>query len=140
MVIQRWQTVFLFISLVLVSIFSVSNFGTIEDMNSVHTVVNASSNIGYWLYNLAIVLILLISIFMFKKQNVQKLLVLLSAAMMGGSAMWGYNYLHFITPAQSIMHYSISWVLLIVAFGLSLCAYFLILSDQRLLKSADRLR
>ena len=140
MVLQRWQTVLLFISLVLISIFSVSNYGTLEMADGGQLSIMASENTGYWLYNLAIVLILLISIFQFKTPGWQKTFIVIALLMMVGTAIWGCLYLNNLTMSGGAMHLNISWILLIVAFGLSLVSFFLICSDQRKLKAADRIR
>ena len=140
MVLQRWQTVLLFISIVLISIFSVSNYATLISSDGGQTVLSASSNTGYWIYNMVIILLLLISIFQFKNLTCQKILIWLSAAMMGGSAIWGYNYLHRLAAPQNMVHLNVSWVLLIVAFGFALISIILITRDQRILKSYDRIR
>lgn len=135
MVIQRWQSLLLFISVALMAIFSVSDYGKAMSGNT-ETFIAVSQNTGYWIYNIIIAIILFISIFMFKNLGAQKCLVILSALMMGGSAIWGFNYLH----QMSSVSLTYSWILLIVAFGLTVISYFLIAADQRLLKSYDRLR
>lgn len=139
MVIQRWQSLLLFISLVLMSIFSVSNYATIYTDGG-NCIINASSNTGYWIFNILIVLVLLIAIFLFKKLNVQKFFVVLGIVMMAATAIWGYNYLHQIASADAVVKLGFSWILLIVAFGLSIISFICIGSDQKLLKSYDRLR
>lgn len=140
MVIQRWQTVLLFLALVLVSIFSVSNYATLIQPDNMEMTVSASANTGYWLYNVAIILILLISIFQFKTPKLQKTFVLIAAAMIGGTAIWGYNYLQRLGIGSVDVHLNVSWILLIIAFGFTVISFFLICKDQRLLKSYDRIR
>lgn len=140
MVIQRWQSVLLFIALVLVSIFCVSAYGKFIMPDDVIISVIASTNTGYWLYNMGIVLLLLISIFLFKTPGWQKCLIWISIFMMGGSAIWGYNYLHAIVPQGATVTLGLSWILLCVAFGLAIVSLFLIAADQKLLKSYDRIR
>lgn len=139
MVIQRWQSLLLFISLVLISIFSVSNYGTLHTSDA-QFIVNASNNTGYWFFNLAIILLLLVSIFMFKMLNVQKLLVAIATIAMGADAIWGYKYLHLLANSEASVSFGASWILLIVAFGLTIISFFLICADQKLLRSYDRLR
>lgn len=139
MVIQRWQSLLLFVSLVLMSIFSVSNYATIYSDGG-NTIINASANTGYWIFNILIVLVLLVSIFLFKKLNVQKFFVCLGIIMMGTTAIWGYNYLHQLAGEGDVVKLGFSWILLIVAFGLSIISFFCIGADQKLLKSYDRLR
>lgn len=140
MVIQRWQTVFLFVSLVLLAIFSVSEYGVFHLADGAELPIQASENIGYWIYNIVIVLLLLIAIFLFKNPGLQKTLIIVGILMMGGSAIWGYNYLHSIVIDGASLSLTYSWILLIVAFGLSIFSIVLISSDQSRLRAADRLR
>lgn len=135
MVLQRWQSLLLFIALVLVATFSVSNYATIDS-----NVLNASGNLGYWFYNMAIVLLLLVSIFLFRHLSLQKILVVVSALMMCGSAVWGFCFLRSLSGEGSVMQFGISWILLAVAFVLALVSWCLINKDYKLLRSAYKLR
>lgn len=140
MVLQRWQSLLLFIAVVLMGIFSVSAYGVKESPDMLSTGIYASENTGYWFLNILTAVVLFIAIFMFKKLNAQKCLVLLACGMMGASAIWGYNYLHRLSVAPVECHLTYTWILLIVAFGLSVISLFLIGADQKLLKSYDRIR
>lgn len=139
MVIQRWQSLLLFISLVLVAIFSVSNYATLH--GEVDLTLNAATNAGYWLYNMAATLVLLVSIFMFRRLKLQQRLVRLAAFMLCGTAVWGYCYLcGLATDAQMSLSLGYSWILLAVAFVLAIVASCLIGKDYKLIYHSERLR
>ena len=134
MVIQRWQSLLLFIAVVLMAIFSVSNIANISQGQEM-VGISAQSNVGYWFLNIATAVVMFVAIFMFKQLNVQKCLVGLSCLMMGASAIWGFNYFRGLGGELTF-----SWILLIVSFGFAVISFILIGKDQKLLKSYDRLR
>lgn len=140
MVIQRWQSLLLFISMVLVAIFSVSDYASIVVDDKMTIILNASENIGYWILNILTAVMLLLSIFLFKKPSKQKLTVILSSLLMIASAIWGLLYIKIGASDCESYRFGLSWILLFAAFVMTVVAYFCIVADQKLLKSYDRIR
>lgn len=140
MVIQRWQSLLLFIGVILMAIFSVSAYAYFTTHDGIDTGIYLSENIGYWILNILIAFVLFLSIFAFRNLKVQKLLVLLSILMMVASAIWGLLYVSGLSKQGVEVHLTYSWILLIVSFGLAIISLILINADQKLLKSYDRLR
>ncbi|MBQ9076357.1 MAG: DUF4293 family protein [Muribaculaceae bacterium] len=136
MVIQRWQSVFLFLASVMMGIFSFIPFasqGIGEESVQFHP-VDAPV---YCTLNLLVAMLLLLAIFMFKNIRRQKTVTLVSVLLMVASAVAGgaiaYNG-----------KLSIDWtggaLLLACSVVLALAAYRRMVADERLLKSYDRIR
>lgn len=143
MVIQRWQSMLLFIAVVLMGIFSVSDYVRFDSPQLLPTDIFDSGNMCYRFLNVLIAAVLFVSIFLFKKLNLQKCFVFIACAMMVVSAIWGwYKINRFVAeiPGCDVFHFTASWILLIAAFVLSLISLFFIQADRNLLKSYDRLR
>ncbi len=136
MVIQRWQSVFLFLASVMMGIFSFVPFATQVSGEEILQFTPMDAPV-YCTLNLLIALLLLLAIFMFKNIKRQKTVTLVSVVLMVASAVSG-----------GVIVYSggmaVDWtggVLLLICSGvLALAAYRRIVADERLLRSYDRLR
>ena len=156
MVIQRWQSILLFIAFVAMTTFSFLSLGQVQlqDYTLNYTTIGfsiegVSTNeapsgdyIHTWIFfiiSIMCAIIPLINIFLFKNLKLQKtlcligILFILAAVSIG----CGYGYCTFEDA-------SVSWSSLIIAPLLALVAtimaYARINSDQRMLRSVDRIR
>lgn len=144
MVIQRWQSLFLFIAVVLMGIFSVSTLATITSPTGAYTEVafQAYDEWGYFLLNIVTTILVLLSIFLFKQTSVQRTIVLVSMLLMVISAVCGL-WIFFDLMGQNqgeTVKLSLSGILLCCSFVLCLLAYIFISKDEKLLRSYDRIR
>lgn len=142
MVIQRWQTVLLFIAVICMGIFSVAPLACMSTQMGETASFMAYQEWGYFLLNIIITLLLLISIFLFKQLNTQSTLVLVSMFLMIISVicgLWIYYDLVGQNPIEEVK-LSFSGLLLIGAFVFSLLSLICIRKDRKLLQSYDRLR
>lgn len=156
MVIQRWQSVFLLLAAVLMGVFTFLSLGQVQlaDYSLDFTTLGFSyegvptdgapsgfeSHTWYFFaISLTSAILPLINIFCFKNMRLQKNLCLIEIILLVGTACTGaiIGYYHFDTA-------SVSWSSLIIApllaFLADVMAYNRICRDQRLLRSADRLR
>lgn len=156
MVIQRWQSVLLFIAALCMGCFTFMSLGQMQlpdyslNFTTLGFTIEGESTggapTGYYMHTWAFFIVSLMSailplinIFLYKNLRLQKtlclieVLFLIAVAFIG--ALYGYN---------SIDNGAVSWSTLIIAPLLSLIAdvmaYGRINSDQRKLRSADRLR
>ena len=155
MVIQRWQTVLLFVSVVLMGCFSFASLGQIQTQDITYnftalgfspegqaTGAVAPESIGTW-YLMAVsllsALIPLIAIFVLRQERLQKNLCLLSMLLVvcvtGVAAVLGYN-----TFAGAEIEWSALVCAPFVALIAEVMAYQRICSDYRAIHSSDRLR
>lgn len=136
MVIQRWQSVFLFLASVMMVIFNFVPFAsqTIDAEAVPFTPLDAPA---YSVLNILVAILLLLSIFMFKNLKRQKTVILVSILLMFASVVSGgvivYSNCMSVDWAGSVL-------LLICSVALSLAAYRRIVADEKLLKSYDRIR
>lgn len=141
MVIQRMQTVFLFIATVLMVLFTFMPFAsTTTDMQVAN--LHPKDFPVYMILNLLIAVLLVISIFTFRNLKQQKKVTLLSmmlivcSAVTGGFLLYGPN-----APKGAV---ELVWaggiLLLIGALIFALLAYRGIRKDQKTLSSYDRIR
>lgn len=149
MVIQRIQSLFLLIAVVLLVIFMFTPFGFwnvtdgLADMGLAPLV--AVSQQGVMVPVCVAALLSLIAIFLFKKQSVQKLVVALAiVATLASAGMVIYlltcSYAD--TNPQVVLHpqWGGGGLLLVGTLITLVAAYRFISADQRLLRSYDRLR
>lgn len=156
MVIQRWQSVLLFIAAIAMFSFSFLSLGQVQlpDYTLNFTTMgfciegdstdNASSGfyMQTWLFFIVSIMsgiLPLINIFLFRNLKLQKTLCLIGILFILAAVSIGCAYGY-----CSFEGYSVSWSSLIIAPLLALIATFMarrrIISDERLLKSADRIR
>lgn len=150
MVIQRLQTLYLVLAIVLVSVFFYVPFGytTVADVAdgvSVLEPLRAGQFTGL-VVPMALTLVLMaVAIFMFKKMATQKLMVLVSALLTVVSmGVVVYVMVSGFSDTNTQVTMTSVWggggLLLVGALIAQMAAYNGISSDQRLLRSYDRLR
>lgn len=141
MVIQRWQTVFLFIAVVAMVLFIILPFANVTIDDQIFQ-VKPSHFIGYLTLNIVIALMLFISIFLYRNIRFQKKITLISIIMIAVSAVTGGLCLY--GPQAKWNDVSLIWeggiLLLIISLILALMAYRRMTADQKLLSDSGRIR
>lgn len=150
MVIQRLQTLYLILAIVMVSVFFYVPFGytTVADVAdgvSVLEPLRAGQFTGLVIPLALTLALMVVAIFMFKKMPMQKLMVLVSALLTVVSmGVVVYVMVSGFSDTNPQVTMSSVWggggLLLVGALIAQLAAYNGISSDQRLLRSYDRLR
>ncbi len=155
MVIQRWQSVLLFIASLAMFTFTFLSLGQIQLPDYSLNFTTLGFNIegettdgisGYYMHTWSFFIVALmcgiiplINIFLFRNLNLQKTLCLIEILFIIAAAAIGLRYGY-----SAIDGYSVSWSSLIIAPLLALVATYMayrrILGDQRLLQSTDRIR
>lgn len=156
MVIQRWQTIFLLITAIMMACFTFMSLGQVQltDYSLNFTTLGFTyegiptdgaisgyylHTWGFFIVSLMSVILPLINIFLFKNLKLQKNVCLIEIFFLLALLAIGvvYGYYHFETT-------TVSWSSIIIApliaFVADLMAYNRICSDQRLLRAADRIR
>lgn len=156
MVIQRWQSVLLFIVTVMMACFTFMSLGQVQltdySLNfttlgfTYEGIPSQGGETGYYMHTWAFFIVSLLSmvlplinIFLFKNLKLQKNVCIIEIFLLLALLAIGvvYGYYHFDTT-------TVSWSSIIIApliaFVADLMAYNRISSDQRLLKAADRIR
>ena len=139
MVIQRWQTVFLFIATVLVALFTFMPFAsaTVDSQ-----ILHPKDFPVYLILNLLIAVLLFLAIFMYRNLKLQKKVTLLSMLLMCCSAVCGGFLLY--GPNAPKGEVELVWaggiLLLLGALVFAILAYRGIGKGQRTLSSYDRIR
>lgn len=158
MVIQRWQTVFLLIVAAMMSCFTFCSLGQVQmpDMSldfstigfSIEGEATDGAPSGYYMYtwpffivSLLSVVLPFIAIFLFKNMKLQKnvcsIEMLFIVALVVIGCLYGYD-------SEAFQGNSVRWSSVVVALPLALVAdilaYNRISSDQKLLRSTERLR
>ncbi len=150
MVIQRLQTLYLILAIVMVSVFFYVPFGytTVADVAdgvSVLEPLRAGQFTGLVIPMALTLALMVVAIFMFKKMPMQKLMVLVSALLTVVSmGVVVYVMVSGFSDTNPQVTMTSVWggggLLLVGALIAQLAAYNGISSDQRLLRSYDRLR
>lgn len=138
MVIQRWQTVFLFIASMLMICFTVAPFAEVEGVTQS---LRPADFIGYLTLNIVIAVLLLVAIFLYRNLKLQKKIVAISMVMIIVSAICGGLYLFGPAAPEGKVTLVMGWGIgsLIFSLLLSFMAYRRINADKKLLESADRI-
>lgn len=155
MVIQRWQSVLLFIAALAMAAFTFMSLGQVQlpeyslNFTTLGFCIEGETTGGqsgfymqtlpFFIVSLMSAIIPLIDIFIFKNLRLQKTLCLIELlflfATIAIGAVYGYS---------TFVGFSVSWSSLVIAPFLAIIAivmaYTRISSDERLLRSADRLR
>ena len=135
MVIQRWQSVFMFVAAVLMVAVNFMSWGVVDGTMWV-TPVDFPVMLTL---DLLTAVMLLIAIFMFRNMALQKTMVRISAlfvvvsAIAGGLAIYNGDY-------DGVLDFKGGVWALVGALVLIVMAIVRIASDERLLKSSDRIR
>lgn len=141
MVIQRWQTVFLFIATMLMALFTFMPFAS-ATIDAQIVDLHPKDFPVYLILNLLIAILLFLAIFMYRNLKLQKKVTLLSMVLMlcsavtGGFLLYGPN-----APEGAVKLVWAGGILLLIgALVFAVLAYRGIGKDQRTLSSYDRIR
>lgn len=137
MVIQRWQSVFLLLSAVMMGIFTFTPFAQVSIDNTTLCISSHNSSIPYLVLNILIDILTLISIFLYKNLKQQKSITLITILLTIASIVSG------ILLAKSIgsdVNWNWTCCLPILSIILLFMAHSRMRADERLLKSYDRIR
>lgn len=158
MVLQRWQSVFLFLVAVMMACFTFLSLGQVQmpdytlDFSTMGFEIENDSTeaaaAGYYMntWPFFIISILctvlpLIAIFLFRNMKLQKTVCAIEALLLVALAVVGLAYGY---ANAALQGYQVSWSLSIIMLPLALLAdilaYRRITADQKLLRAADRLR
>lgn len=139
MVLQRWQTVLLLLSLVLMVVFIFAPMGTVFDLMSPQsaTLVFVCDNVGFLILNIVIAVLLLIDIFLFRNLKAQMAVAAVAMVLMAASAGLGFSFIYLLDGFRMSLF---STPLVVAALVLTWFARRFMRKDQRLLAAADRLR
>ena len=137
MVIQRWQSVFLLLATILVTIFCFVPSAIISDGEK--SIFFPSENILYLGFNLAIALLFLLSIFMYRNTRRQRRFLSVAMVLTAISLVAGVVIVYSLSTTSTV-DIQYGWLLLIAALISAFAAYRNILADERLLRSYERLR
>ncbi len=138
MVIQRWQSVLLFLACVCMVIFLFLPFGAMPDAQSPESFspMMPIDHPVFFTLNILTAILLLIDIFLFKNLKKQKTVLLVSMVLIVASEIC----VLIMTWSDSFQYEWGSSVLLAAAFFLGWMAHSLIRRDQKTLASYDRIR
>lgn len=134
MVIQRWQSVFLLLSAIMMGFFCYLPLAQQGEM-----VFHPYDQVVYLTLNALIGLLSLISIFLFKNLSRQKTVVKVNLLLIVASAITGGAIVCYSMPNVEIL-WTGGPLLLICSFLMTLAALRRIKHDDKLLKAADRIR
>ncbi len=131
MVIQRWQTVFLLLAVIMMAVFCFSPFaqvGTDGSMQALHT---------HLVVNILIAVLLFLSIFMYRNLRRQMMVTLVSMVLIAASMATGAFILY---DGYAKVELLGTDILLIGALFMAVAAYSRMRKDKRTLSSYDRIR
>ncbi len=103
-------------------------------------VTQVQSYLPLLISTIAAALMCFVNIFNFKKRNVQKRIIMANIALVIGLTLWNSIYAKNIPGATVAINYGIGMFLPIIAIVFCLLALKGISNDEKLLRSADRLR
>lgn len=138
MVIQRWQSVFLLLAVIMMAAFSLTPMATYTAVNEPMSVFAKDAPVLLTV-TLLVAVLLFLSIFMYKNLKRQISVTLLSIILIAVTIVTGIAVVYRAYPeAEFILAGGIS--LLVIALIFALGAYRCMKSDLRKLRSYDRLR
>ncbi|MDE5935452.1 MAG: DUF4293 domain-containing protein [Muribaculaceae bacterium] len=140
MVIQRWQSLFLFISAILVAAFCYIPVGCLTDEAGAIHIIRPDGYTPYLILNIATAVILFIAIFMFRNTRRQKLATLIAMLLILVSTATGVYFIITATQEVTTGSFNVGCLTLPAALVFAFMAYRRILADEKLLRSYDRLR
>lgn len=139
MVIQRWQSVLLFLAVVMMAIFSLTPMATYSAEADQVVSVYAKDAPVLLTVTLLVAVLMFISIFMYKNLKRQITVTLLSILLIAVTLVTGMFVIYRAYPGADFVIFG-GLSLLVVALILALGAYRCMKSDLRKLRSYDRLR
>ncbi len=141
MVIQRWQTVWLLVAAVLVALFCFVPMAVVPGAAAGETSLLMPKDLPVILIvNCVTVVLLVLSILMFKNTARQKMLALVSMLLIAVTALTETGVLYCWDTTNGNVEWMGSIFLLVGAFCFTFLAHKAIRHDERLLRAADRLR
>lgn len=141
MVIQRWQSVLLFVSALCMAIFSFTPFALIDDASAAASIsiVTPQDFTVYFVLNLTIALLLFVTIFLYRNLRLQRMVTLMAILLMIVSAVTGLLLAYVQCDGGRIMVFG-GGLLLVAAIITGIMAYRCMGKDYKLLTSMDRIR
>lgn len=141
MVIQRWQSVLLLLAVVLMCVFCATPLATYAADNSAESLSAVYVKDAPVLLTVSILVaaLLFISIFLYKNLKRQMTVTLLSIVLIVATIVTGFFVVYNAYPGADFILFG-GIMLLVITLILALCAYRLMKSDLRKLRSYDRLR
>lgn len=140
MVIQRWQSLLLFVAAALMCAFCITPFAQyITPGAELPVKVTATDAPVYLILNIVIALLLFIAIFMYKNLKLQMRITCIGMLLIVASAITGAFITYYTISGASVIWYG-GVLELICALLFAQCALRCMKSDEKLLKSYDRLR
>lgn len=140
MVIQRWQTLFLLIAVVLMGVFCSTPYAVQASIDGAvpATEVFMKDTPVLLVLNLVLAALLFISIFMFKNLRMQMRVTMMSIVLLCASIVT-CGIVVYVGMANASLIWTGGVVLLVIALVCAICALRLMKKDHRILSSADRL-
>lgn len=140
MVIQRWQSLFLLIAVVLMCVFCATPYARIAAVESVEpTDVFVSDAPVFLVLNIVIAVLLFLAIFLFKNLKLQMRVTLISIVLIAASVVTGAFIVYNHMPDATLILTG-GLVLLVLSMVFAIVALRMMKKDHRLLTSYDRLR
>lgn len=140
MVIQRWQSVLLFLAAIAVAVFCCTSFASYPDGAGGDPIQMFVKDVPVLLtVSILVGILLLISIFMYKNLNRQITVTKISMILLVAAIVTGVFVTYNTLPDAELVFFG-GIMLLVVAMILAIGAYRLMKSDLRKLRSYDRLR
>jgi len=140
MVIQRWQSLFLLVAVIIMGCLCFSPLAVVPASQSVaESTIYLSDYIVLMVVDILVSALLFISIFLFKDLKLQMKVTLLSIVLICVLAVGGGFYLWHNSP-DAVIELSGAALLLLLAAIFAVCAYRFMRRDYRLLRSVDRFR
>lgn len=134
MVIQRWQSVFLLLGAVLAACINFCPWADVDNLS-----VSLSSNAIALTINLLVAVLYFIAIFMFRNMRRQKTVTLIGTVLLVINNIAAACLTYIGEPAGTLCWYG-GPLIFVAALVAGCMAYNRISADERLLRSADRLR
>ena len=138
MMIQRIQTVYLIIAVLLMGFFCNSSLGTVRIEEAVADIRPVDYPV-FLIVNVVIAVLLFIAIFLYKNVRRQRTVTLVSMLLIAASAVSG-GFIVYAGNEGATLQLTGGVVLLIGALLAALLAYRGIKHDEKLLRDADRIR
>ena len=134
MVIQRWQSVFLLLGAILAVCINFGSWANIDGQ-----IINLCSNTIALTINILVAVLFIIAIFMFRNMRRQKTVTLLGTVLLTINNISAICLTYMGDPAGTLCWYG-GPLMFVAALVAGCMAYNRISADERLLRSADRLR
>lgn len=139
MVIQRWQSLFLLIAVILMCVFCATPFAQIKAAEAAAAPVYAQDFPVFLILNIVIAALLTIAIFLYKNLRLQMRITLITILLIATSVVCSAFIIYRNLPEADLILIG-GVVLLLAALVFAVMALRFMKKDHRLLRSYDRLR